>query len=87
VCPLSVQALLGTYMCTEVPGEFVWRPGVLTQAVTRGHWVLLEDVDHAPMEVVTLLLPLLESGTLTLPGHGDTVHAAPGFHLFATQRY
>ena len=25
------KMLLGTYQCTEIPGEFVWKPGVLTQ--------------------------------------------------------
>lgn len=25
------RTLLGTYRCTDVPGEFVWQPGVLTQ--------------------------------------------------------
>jgi len=80
------QALLGTYCCTEVPGEFVWRAGVLTQAVRLGSWLLLEDIDHAPMEVISTLLPLLETGTLSVPGHGDTLRPAPGFHLFATQR-
>ncbi|KAK7492084.1 hypothetical protein BaRGS_00016748 [Batillaria attramentaria] len=80
------KALLGTYQCTEVPGQFVWHAGVLTEAVTQGHWVLLEDLDHAPMEVVSTLAPLLQTSTLSLPGHGDIVRAAPGFQLFATQR-
>lgn len=25
------KMLLGTYCCTDVPGEFIWQPGVLTQ--------------------------------------------------------
>ncbi|XP_077869169.1 midasin [Saccoglossus kowalevskii] len=81
------KALLGTYRCTDVPGEFVWQPGALTQAVTHGYWILLEDIDYAPMDVVSVLVPLLESNTLSVPGHGDTVKAAPGFQLFATQRH
>ncbi|XP_076466261.1 midasin-like [Babylonia areolata] len=80
------KALLGTYQCTEIPGQFVWRAGVLTEAVTKGYWVLLEDLDHAPMEVVSTLAPLLHTSTLSLPGHGDLIQAAPGFQLFATQR-
>ena len=85
-CVIQFQALLGTYRCTEVPGEFVWQPGVLTQAVTNGYWVLLEDIDYAPMEVVSVLLPLLETRCLSVPGHGDNIPASPGFQLFATQR-
>lgn len=48
--------------------------------------MLLEDIDYAPMDVVSMLLPLVESLTLNVPGHGDVVRAAPGFQLFATQR-
>ena len=80
------QALLGTYRCTDVPGQFEWQAGSLTQAVTAGHWILLEDLDYAPMDVVSMLVPLLEGNTLSVPGHGDVIKADPGFRLFATQR-
>eukprot|EP00061_Rhincodon_typus_P005155 g24342.t1 len=45
------KMLLGMYRCADVPGEFVWQPGSLTQAVTNGYWLLLEDIDHAPLDV------------------------------------
>ncbi|XP_041463525.1 midasin-like isoform X2 [Lytechinus variegatus] len=61
------KALLGTYRCTDIPGEFVWQAGALTQAVTHGHWILLEDIDYAPMDVISVLLPLLESRSLCIP--------------------
>ncbi|XP_035663677.1 midasin-like [Branchiostoma floridae] len=80
------KALLGTYRCTDVPGEFVWQPGVLTQAVTNGNWILLEDIDFAPMDVISVLVPLLETRSLSVPGHGQTVRCAPGFQLFASQQ-
>ncbi len=44
--------LLGMYRCTDIPGKFVWQPGSLTQAVSKGYWILLEDIDHAPLDVV-----------------------------------
>lgn len=25
------RSLLGTYRCTDIPGEFIWQPGILTQ--------------------------------------------------------
>ncbi|KAK3603576.1 hypothetical protein CHS0354_028005 [Potamilus streckersoni] len=83
---MDSKALLGTYRCTEVPGEFMWQPGVLMQAVTQGYWVLLEDIDLAPMDVISVLLPLLETNTLTVLGHGDSLLANPRFQLFATRR-
>ncbi|KCV71765.1 hypothetical protein H696_01183 [Fonticula alba] len=45
------KALLGTYVCTDVPGEFRWQAGVLTRAVSEGLWVLIEDINLAPMDV------------------------------------
>ena len=29
---VDAKSLLGAYVCTAVPGEFVWQPGLLTQA-------------------------------------------------------
>ena len=37
---MDIKTLLGTYICTDLPGEFKWQPGVLTQAVTVGRWVV-----------------------------------------------
>ncbi|XP_032952982.1 midasin isoform X1 [Rhinolophus ferrumequinum] len=80
------KMLLGLYRCTDVPGEFVWQPGTLTQAATGGHWILLEDIDYAPLDVVSVLIPLLENGELLIPGRGDCLKVAPGFQFFATRR-
>lgn len=79
------QTLLGTYVCSDIPGEFRWQPGALTQAVQQGRWALLEDVDRAPFEVLSAIVSLLERRRLFLPGRGDIVEAAPGFQLFATR--
>uniref|UniRef100_UPI00398F5005 midasin isoform X2 n=1 Tax=Pristiophorus japonicus TaxID=55135 RepID=UPI00398F5005 len=80
------KMLLGMYRCADVPGEFVWQPGSLTQAVTNGYWLLLEDIDYAPLDVISVLIPLLETGELLIPGRGDCIKAAPGFQFFATRR-
>ncbi|XP_059110058.1 midasin [Peromyscus eremicus] len=80
------KMLLGMYRCTDVPGEFVWQPGTLTQAATKGYWILLEDIDYAPLDVVSVLIPLLENGELLIPGQGDCLKVAATFQLFATRR-
>ena len=79
------KTLLGMYRCTDVPGEFVWQPGTLTQAVTKGHWILLEDIDYAPLDVISVLIPLLEKRELLIPGRGDCLKVAPGFQFFCNQ--
>jgi midasin (ATPase involved in ribosome maturation) len=37
---IDSKSLLGTYVCTDVPGEFTWSPGPLTQAVVHGRSVI-----------------------------------------------
>ncbi|XP_053499982.1 midasin [Ictalurus furcatus] len=80
------KMLLGMYRCTDIPGKFVWQPGSLTQAVSKGYWILLEDIDHAPLDVISVLLPLMENKKLTIPGREDCIQVAPGFQFFATRR-
>lgn len=82
---LDSKALLGTYVCTEVPGQFRWQAGALTQAVESGRWLVVEDIDSAPFELLATLAPLLEGHSLRLPGREEPVVAAPGFRLFATR--
>ena len=69
------KSLLGAYVCGAAPGEFKWQPGALTQAVTRGVWVLIEDVDLAPFEVLSALVPLLEKRRLYVPGRGESIQS------------
>ncbi|XP_015604930.1 midasin [Cephus cinctus] len=80
------KMLLGTYRCTDIPGEFIWQPGVLTQAVTAGKWLLLEDIDSAALDVASVLSNLIETGTLSVPGYRDIIYVKSGFQLFVTQR-
>jgi midasin len=37
------------------------------------------------MEVLSILIPLLETRRLFIPGRGEVIDAAEGFQLFATQ--
>nr|XP_019536538.2 midasin [Aedes albopictus] len=80
------KMLLGQYRCTDTPGEFVWQPGVLTQAVMNGYWLLLEDLDSATQDVCTVLTNLLENNYLSVPGFRDCLRIEPGFQLFLTLR-
>lgn len=80
------KMLLGMYRCTDIPGEFLWEPGILTEAVLSGKWLLLEDIDCAPTDVISVIRHLVESKTLSVPGYRDCVHIKSGFQLFLTMR-
>lgn len=82
----DAKLLIGTYTSGEKPGTFEWRSGVLTTAVQEGRWVLIEDIDKAPTEVLSILLSLLEKRELTIPSRGETIKAGNGFQLISTVR-
>jgi len=81
------QSLLGTYVCSDKPGEFVWQPGTLTQAVQLGSWILLEDIDQASSDVISTLLTLIKSKELMIPGHCKAIQMKKGFQIYATKRF
>lgn len=82
----DAKMLIGLYSTDSKPGSFSWRPGVLTTAVREGRWVLVEDLDRAPTEVLSTLLPLIERKELLIPSRGERIQAASSFRLFATVR-
>lgn len=82
----DAKLLLGTYTSGEKPGTFQWRLGVLTTAVKEGKWVVIEDIDKAPTEVLSVLLTLLEKRELTIPSRGEVIRAKSGFQLISTVR-
>ncbi|KAH6671551.1 midasin [Plectosphaerella plurivora] len=82
----DAKMLIGLYSTDSKPGSFQWRAGVLTTAVKEGRWVLIEDLDRAPNEVMSTLLPLIERGQLLIPSRDETIEASSDFRLFATVR-
>ncbi|KAF2187283.1 midasin [Zopfia rhizophila CBS 207.26] len=82
----DAKLLVGMYATGAKPGTFSWRPGVLTRAVKEGRWIFIEDLDRAPNEVISTLLPLIERGELLIPSRGEIIRAARGFRVIATMR-
>ena len=82
----DAKMLIGMYATDSTPGSFTWRAGVLTTAIKEGRWVFIEDLDRAPNEVISVILPLIERGELLIPSRGETIRAAPGFRLIASIR-
>ena len=78
------KALIGSYICSDIPGEFYWQPGLVTQAMVAGHWLLIEDIDRASLDVIATITPLLEEGKVTNGVHGK-VSVHPMFRIFGTR--
>lgn len=82
----DAKLLIGMYTSDNSPGSYSWRPGVLTKAVLEGRWVMIEDIDRAPTEILSTILPLLERRELFVSHWGESIKAASGFRMIATMR-
>ncbi|KAK5359025.1 AAA ATPase midasin [Exophiala xenobiotica] len=80
----DAKSLLGVYTSSPDGDSFIWQAGVLTKAIQQGRWVLIEDIDRAPAEVMGVLRPILENGELFLPSRKETIRPKDGFRILAT---
>ena len=84
---IDSKVLIGGHVCTEIPGEFVWKAGPLTSAMTQGNWLLFEDIDSAAPDVLTTIAAALKSRSLSsLPGCSVTTAVNGNFRIFFTRR-
>jgi len=85
---IDSKLLVGSYVCTEIPGQFDWRPGPLTKAMAYGAWIVFEDIDSAPSDLAQVIHSVIENGNLSCvsscPIKLDSPH--PDFRIFFTQR-
>jgi midasin len=80
-----VQEYTGGYS-SDANGSLSFHDGILVRALRRGHWVILDELNLAPSEVLEALNRLLDDNReLYLPEIDETVKPHPNFRLFATQ--
>lgn len=82
----DAKSLLGMYSTSPTTGSFAWQPGVLTKAAREGRWILIEDLNRAPSEVIGLILPIIEKGELTIASRRERIKCADGFKIIATMK-
>ena len=81
----DISEYLGSYV-SNASGALVYREGVLVEAVRNGWWIVLDELNLAPSEVLEALNRLLDDNRqLFLPETQETVTAHQSFQLFATQ--
>lgn len=81
----DVQEYTGSFAADQ-NGLLSFRDGILVQALRQGHWVILDELNLAPSEVLEALNRLLDDNReLYLAETNETIKPHPHFRLFATQ--
>lgn len=82
----DIQEYIGTYVSDTNSGKLVFQEGVLVRALRRGDWIVLDELNLAPTDVLEALNRLLDDNReLIIPETGEVVRPHPHFMLFATQ--
>ncbi|PIA14854.1 P-loop containing nucleoside triphosphate hydrolase protein, partial [Coemansia reversa NRRL 1564] len=80
----DLQEYLGAYVTRD--GRLVFEEGLLVQALRLGHWLVLDELNLAPSDVLEALNRLLDDNReLVIPETQEVVRPHPHFMLFATQ--
>ncbi|KHJ30857.1 putative denitrification regulatory protein nirq protein [Erysiphe necator] len=81
----DLQEYLGSYVSTS-DGNLTFQEGLLIQALRRGHWIILDELNLAPTDVLEALNRLLDDNReILIPETQEVVRPHDGFMLFATQ--
>ncbi|KAJ3798746.1 P-loop containing nucleoside triphosphate hydrolase protein [Lentinula aff. detonsa] len=82
----DIQEYIGSYVPHPVTGKLVFTDGLLVRALRNGDWIVLDELNLAPTDVLEALNRLLDDNReLIIPETGEIVRPHPHFVLFATQ--
>ncbi|KAM0753166.1 P-loop containing nucleoside triphosphate hydrolase protein [Meredithblackwellia eburnea MCA 4105] len=82
----DIQEYIGTYVSDSKSGKLVFQEGMLVRALRNGDWIVLDELNLAPTDVLEALNRLLDDNReLVIPETGEVVRPHPHFMLFATQ--
>ncbi|KAK2951167.1 putative ribosome export associated1 [Blattamonas nauphoetae] len=82
----EIADLFGADSPTETAGVFCWTDGPFLQAAKKGEWVLLDELNLAPQQVLEGLNSCLDHRrSLTIPELSLDLPLPPSFTVFAAQ--
>ncbi|KAI0647852.1 midasin [Trametes meyenii] len=82
----DIQEYIGTYVSDPITGKLIFKEGLLVQALRQGDWIVLDELNLAPTDVLEALNRLLDDNReLVIPETQEVVRPHPHFMLFATQ--
>lgn len=84
---VAYEDVVGTFVPQEDGSGFEWRDGALTAAVRHGWWVVCDEINAAPPEVMTALHQVTEEGeerALLIRETQEVVKPHPNFRFVGT---
>jgi midasin len=82
----DIQEYIGSYVSDPLTGKLVFKDGLLVRALRNGDWIVLDELNLAPTDVLEALNRLLDDNReLVIPETQEIVRPHPHFMLFATQ--
>ena len=82
----DIQEYLGSYVSDPMTGKLSFKDGLLVRALRNGDWIVLDELNLAPTDVLEALNRLLDDNReLVIPETQEVVRPHPHFMLFATQ--
>lgn len=82
----DIQEYIGSYASDPDSGKLSFQEGLLVKALRRGDWIVLDELNLAPTDVLEALNRLLDDNReLVIPETGEVIRPHPHFMLFATQ--
>jgi midasin len=81
----DLQEYLGSYV-SAVDGSLHFQEGLLVESLRNGYWIVLDELNLAPTDVLEALNRLLDDNReLLIPETQEVIRPHPDFMLFATQ--
>lgn len=82
----DIQEYIGSYVSDPQTGKLVYKDGLLVRALRNGEWIVLDELNLAPTDVLEALNRLLDDNReLVIPETQEVIRPHPRFMLFATQ--
>jgi len=78
----GVEDIVGMYQLRE--GETVWVDGPGTRALREGKALLIDEIDHHPSEIASLMYAFLDDAPQIMLPTGEMVKAKQGYVVIAT---
>jgi hypothetical protein len=79
---MSVEDLIGMFQLID--GSTVWVDGPVIKAMREGKNVIVNEIDHHPTEISSLLYALMDDNPAVLLPTGERVTAAEGYGVIGT---